>query len=58
MDAATRLQLPASHADWLKAILATSMDGVTGPIRFDADKSLVTRLEKAVYRNGELKPFQ
>jgi len=58
VDAATRLQLPASHADWLKAILATSMDGVTGPIRFDADRSQITRLEKAVYRNGELKPFQ
>jgi branched-chain amino acid transport system substrate-binding protein len=54
VDAASRLTLPATNADWLRAILSTNTEGVTGPIRFDADQSLVTQLSKAVYRNGRL----
>lgn len=58
VDAASRLKLPASNSDWLKTILATNTKGVTGDIRFGADQSLVTQLNKAVYRNGELKPTE
>lgn len=58
VDAATRLKLPATNADWLKAILATNTKGVTGDIRFGADQSIVTSLSKAIYRNGVLKPVE
>jgi len=58
VDAATRLQLPATNADWLKAILATNTKGVTGDIRFGTDQSLITQLSKAIYRNGVLTPLE
>lgn len=58
IDAAGRLELPASHDAWLQAILATNIDGVTGPIRFGSDQSQVTSLEPAIYQGGELVPLQ
>lgn len=58
IDAAGRLELPASHDAWLKAILATDIEGVTGPIRFGPDQSQVTSLEPAIYRDGKLVPLQ
>ncbi len=58
IDAAGRLTLPASHEDWLKAILATDTTGVTGPIRYGSDQSLITALVPAIYRNGALVPLQ
>jgi len=57
VDAATRLKLPASSQDWLAAILRTDIKGVTGPIRYGPDQSLITSLQPAIYRNGVLVPL-
>lgn len=57
VDAATRLKLPASSQDWLAAILRTDIKGVTGPIRYGSDQSLITSLQPAIYRNGVLVPL-
>lgn len=58
VDTATRLELPATSEQWLKGILATDTQGVTGPIRFDKDQSLITSLQPAIYRKGVLVPLQ
>jgi branched-chain amino acid transport system substrate-binding protein len=55
-DAATRVEKPAGAAEWIAALKATKIEGVTGPLEFDADNDLVTPLEVAVYRNGKLVP--
>jgi hypothetical protein len=55
-DAAKRLHLPASPKDWISALRATKIDGITGPLSFDDDGSLVTPIEIAVYHNGKLSP--
>jgi ABC-type branched-subunit amino acid transport system substrate-binding protein len=57
IDAASRLKLPASSQDWMKAILATDTAGITGSIRFDGDQSIITSLQPAIYRSGELVPL-
>lgn len=54
VDAATRLKLPASSQDWLAAILRTDIKGVTGPVRYGSDQSVITTLQPAIYRNGTL----
>ncbi len=56
-DTAKRLKLPATSAQWLEALRATNIAGVTGPLRFDADGDLVTPLEVGVYRSGKLVPL-
>jgi len=53
-DAASRLNLPASHEQWLSALRATDIQGITGRLRFDEDGDLMTSLEILVYRNGVL----
>jgi len=58
VDTATRLALPATSEQWLKGILATDTQGVTGSIRFDKDQSLITSLQPAIYRKGVLVPLQ
>jgi len=58
VDSATRIELPASSAEWLKAILATDTEGITGRIHFDKDRSLITSLQPAIYRNGSLVPLK
>jgi len=55
-DAGTRLNLPATSTQWITALRATDIKGVTGPIRFDEGGDLVTPLEVGVYRNGKLVP--
>lgn len=57
VDAAGRLDHPASHEAWLRAILSTDIEGLTGRLRFDQDQSLVTTLAPAVYRGGKLLPL-
>jgi len=54
--ASKSLQLPASSEAWIRALRAVNVDGVTGPIRFDADGDLLTPLEVGVYRSGKLVP--
>lgn len=58
LDAAGRLDLPADPGAWLAAILATDIEGVTGPIRYGSDQSLVTELIPAIYRQGVLTPLR
>lgn len=58
IDAAGRLSLPATHDQWLKAILTTDIQGITGPIKFDSDQSVITKLQPAIYRNGQLAPME
>ena len=55
-DAASRLSLPATSAQWITALRSTNIQGVTGPIRFDENGDLVTPLEVGVYRKGQLVP--
>jgi len=47
---------PKTHEEWLKALRAVDIQGITGSIRFDADGDMVTPLEVGVYRNGKLIP--
>ncbi len=53
-DAARRLALPASSKQWIKALQATKITGLTGPLSFDDDGSLRTPIQVGIYRNGEL----
>ncbi len=55
-DAAKRLNLPASSKQWIDALRATNINGITGPLSFDDDGSLKTPVELAVFRNGALVP--
>jgi len=55
-DAAKRLKLPADSNQWLEALRATDIQGITGPLKFDADGDLLTPLEVGVYRQGKLIP--
>lgn len=55
-DSAKRLQLPASPQQWIEALRATKLNGVTGPLSFDDDGSLTTPVELAVFRNGKIVP--
>jgi len=55
-SASQSLTLPASNDDWIKALRAVDVNGVTGPIRFDSDGDMVTPLEVGVYRDGKLGP--
>lgn len=57
IDAAARLELPASSEDWLAAILATDIVGVTGPVRYSKEQSVLTSLQPAIYRDGVLVPL-
>lgn len=56
-DAASRLSLPATSAQWIEALRATKLSGVTGPLSFDNDGDLQTPLEVGVYRGGKLVPL-
>jgi branched-chain amino acid transport system substrate-binding protein len=55
-DASKRLTLPAKPEQWVEALRATKLEGVTGAISFDNDGSLVTPLEIGVFRNGKAVP--
>jgi len=57
IDAAQRLDLPASPKDWLATISSTDIAGVTGPIRYGDDQSIITSLRPAIYRAGVLVPL-
>jgi len=55
-DAGRRLNLPASSTDWQRAIAATNIEGITGPLRFDDGGDLRVPLAIAVLRNGKFVP--
>jgi len=50
------LKLPASNEQWIDALRAVNVQGITGPIRFDSDGDMVTPLEVGVFRSGKLAP--
>lgn len=52
--AAKTLSAKPSSADWIKALRAVSIEGVTGKIEFDNDGSSTTIMRPAMYRNGAL----
>lgn len=53
-DASKRLHLPASSQQWIDALKKTNIHGITGPLRFDSDGSLVTPIEFGMYHKGKL----
>jgi branched-chain amino acid transport system substrate-binding protein len=55
-DAAKRLTLPATSAQWLTALRATDIPGITGQLKFDADGSLITPVEMGIFRGGKPVP--
>ncbi|MFQ6041930.1 MAG: ABC transporter substrate-binding protein [Candidatus Poribacteria bacterium] len=55
-DAAKRLKLPATSEQWIEALRATKIEGITGPLSFDEDGDIATPLEIGVFRNGKLIP--
>lgn len=56
-DAAQRLATSASGTEWIEALRNTDIEGITGPLRFDADGDLLTPLEIGVFRGGRLVPL-
>ena len=56
-DAAKRLQLPATSPQWIEAIRATNIQGITGSLKFDSDGTLITPLEVGVFRKGKVVPL-
>jgi branched-chain amino acid transport system substrate-binding protein len=58
LDAAQRLNQPATSEAWISALRDTKIQGLTGELRFDSDGSLVTELAPAIYRNGKLTPLR
>lgn len=55
-DAAKRLDLPATSEQWIEAIKATNIEGITGSLSFDADGDLITPIEIGVFRDGKIIP--
>ena len=61
-DAARRLResssaWPPSSEEWIAALRATDIPGVTGQLKFDDDGSLITPVEVAVFRDGKPVPY-
>ena len=55
-DAAKHLKLPATSQQWIAALHATKLTGITGPLSFDEDGSLNTPIQIAVFRDGKVIP--
>lgn len=55
-DAAKRVTQPATPEQWIEAIKATKIEGITGELSFDQDGDLQTPIEIGVFRNGKLIP--
>jgi len=53
-DAKARVADPASSEQWIQALRATDIQGVTGPLRFDESGSLITPLAIGVFRDGAI----
>lgn len=56
-DASKRLKLPATSEQWIEAIKATNIQGITGQLKFDQDGDLLTPLEVGVFRAGKIIPL-
>lgn len=53
-DAAKRLPSNAGRKDWIKALRETNLTGITGPLKFDDDGSLMTSIDVGVFREGKI----
>jgi len=56
-DAAKRLKLPATSKQWIEAIKATDIKGITGQLKFDDSGDLLSSSEVGVFKNGKLMPL-
>jgi branched-chain amino acid transport system substrate-binding protein len=56
-EASRQMILPASSEQWVRALKATKLDGVTGPLAFDDDGSLVTPADIGVFKDGICVPL-
>jgi len=54
-DAAKRLALPATSEQWIRALMETNIDGITGPLAFDDGGDLILNLKVGHYINGSFK---
>jgi branched-chain amino acid transport system substrate-binding protein len=50
--AARSMMLPASSEQWVNALHAVKLNGVTGPLAFDSDGTLCTPVEVGVFQKG------
>lgn len=55
-DAARRVSGSGSSPDWIQALRATDIPGVTGRLKLDKDGDLITPVEVGVYRGGKILP--
>jgi branched-chain amino acid transport system substrate-binding protein len=55
-DAGRRVGPNPTSAQWISALRATDIPGITGELKFDQDGDLITPLEVGVYRSGTLVP--
>lgn len=55
--AVKRLKLPATSEQWIEAIKATDIPGITGQLKFDKDGDLISSSEVGVFKNGKLLPL-
>ncbi|MCI5149913.1 MAG: hypothetical protein D3916_11095 [Candidatus Electrothrix sp. MAN1_4] len=55
-DAAKRLRNSPTHDEWMTALHATDLQGITGTLKFDNEGDLLTPLEVGVCTNGVLAP--
>lgn len=55
-DAARRVGANPTPTEWVAALRATDIPGITGELKFDSDGDLITPLEVGVYRSGTLIP--
>lgn len=53
-DAAKRLTLPATSEQWIRGLMETNINGITGPLTFDKGGDLVLTLRIGNYVNGVL----
>jgi branched-chain amino acid transport system substrate-binding protein len=53
-DSAKRLTLPATSDQWIQALRATNIDGITGRLTFDQYKDLKLELRVGQYKGGSL----
>lgn len=54
VDATKRVPQQPTSAQWIDALRKTSIAGITGPLRFDEQGSLITELRLGVFRNGSV----
>ncbi len=57
-NAIGKLAFPLQSKQFIEQIQDTNMDGLTGKLKFDSDGSLITAMQPAIYKNGQLVPLK